>query len=91
MREKLTPEERRLRGHLKDLTNMVLQAVAALDAYGKTERDEARGKTLAAIVNGLDMANDRARYFGLNIDYRKDNKRLVLERAARPSPEESRP
>jgi len=32
------------------------------------------GKTIASLANILEMANDKARYFHLGIDYRKDDK-----------------
>jgi len=37
------------------------------------------GKTIAALANRLEMANDEARYFNLGVDYRKDDKDKVWQ------------
>lgn len=67
-------DARKLKEHLTGLTAVVRAGVAALDRYGATEQDHERGKALARIANALEMENDRARYFGLGVDWRKDVK-----------------
>jgi len=37
------------------------------------------GKTIAALANRLEMANDEVRYFNLGVDYRKDDKDKVWQ------------
>lgn len=64
----ITPEQhqiRALRRHLRDLTAVVAQAIAALDTEMKQPSTLERGKRVARVCNALEMANDRARHFGL--------------------------
>lgn len=63
------------REHLATLTAFVAGTIAKLDAEMRLPSDHARGQRIAKIMNDLEMANDRARYFGLGIDWRTDNKR----------------
>jgi hypothetical protein len=67
-------EARKLRSHLNELTAAVGKHLRALDAEMKKPSDVERGKRIAALANDLDLANDRARYFGLGVDYRRDKK-----------------
>jgi hypothetical protein len=66
---------RDLTKHLKDLTASVGGFLARLDIVMEGPSTEARGKRVAELTNQLEMANDRARFFGLGINYRGDNKR----------------
>jgi hypothetical protein len=68
-------EARKLKAHLTDLTGTTMQALAALDGIGARKDLPADiGKALARVANGLEVANDKARYFGLGVDWRKDRK-----------------
>jgi hypothetical protein len=60
--------------HLERLTKHVMAAIGALDRMGR-ELDGDAGKRIAGLVNALEMSNDHARYFGLGIDFRKDQKK----------------
>ena len=61
--------------YLKSLTETVGQFLVALDAVMKLPSTVDRGKEVAILANALEMENDKARYFGLGIDYRTDKKR----------------
>lgn len=77
---------RKYRNHLKVLTEEVRLHIAELDRLCKLPSTPDRGRALAKLANDLEMANDKARYFGLGIDYRTDEKgRLVI-----PHPEPAR-
>jgi hypothetical protein len=73
----LLPEKevRNLRKYLTDLTKSVKICLNAFDEEMKKPSSNERGKRIAQICNALEMENDRARYFGLGIDYRKDKKK----------------
>ncbi len=75
-------ESRKMRKHLVDLTNVVRAHIDALDLLMKMPSTPERGKTVAALCNHLEMANDKARYFGLGVDYRRDRKRRARAPAA---------
>jgi hypothetical protein len=66
---------RDLTKHLKDLTASVGGFLARLDIAMEGPSTESRGKRIASLASDLEMANDRARFFGLGIDYRGDKKR----------------
>lgn len=70
-------EARNLRRALKSLTADVRAALRALDDVMRQPESEGRGKAIAAISNALEMSNDRARYFALGEDYRKDARRAL--------------
>lgn len=70
----ISPEQRKLKKHLTDLTSAVAQYIALLDQVMKERESAERGKRIAHLSNQLEMANDTARYFGLGIDYRTDRK-----------------
>ncbi len=65
---------RNQRTHLKALTDHVLRHLVWLDEEMRSPESQERGKRLAALANALEVANDSARYHGLGIDFRKDNK-----------------
>lgn len=67
-------ELRNLKKNLKALTDNVLRHLVWLDEEMKKPESLSRGKRLAQISNALDIANDAARYHGLGVDFRKDNK-----------------
>ncbi len=56
------------------ITNTVMAYIAAVDALMKQPHSDAREKKLAFLVNQLEIENDRARYFSLGVDWRKDKK-----------------
>lgn len=67
-------EAQNLKRALKELTISVGNALNALDQIMKTTADGERGQKVAKVCNFLEIANDRARYFALHIDYRTDRK-----------------
>ena len=67
-----TTKERKYLGVLTKTVQMFLRAHDALMRQPSTVE---RGKRIARLSNALEMANDRARYFGLGIDYRTDKHR----------------
>lgn len=70
----LKRDAKKYRKHLVDLTAAVKYALSALDNIMKGPSTSDRGKRVAAVCNALEMTNDRARYFGLDVDWRKDKK-----------------
>lgn len=68
-------QARRYKAALKELSGHVTTAVRAMDAIMKESESAHRGKMIAAILNGLEMANDRVRFFQLGVDWRKATKR----------------
>lgn len=69
-----TREARELRRHLQDLADGVLLYLDGLDTVMKLPDSPERGRRIAALANALDMANDKARYGALGVDYRRDDK-----------------
>jgi hypothetical protein len=67
-------EARNLRKHLRSLTMQVMAIVARMDRIMKQPESNLRGKQIAEAMNALEMSNDSARYFGLDIDFRADKK-----------------
>lgn len=70
----IVPSERKLKQHLRDLSDAVTAHLSALDAAMKQPESAKRGRTIAKLANDLDLANDRVRYFALGVDYRTDKK-----------------
>lgn len=71
----LNKSNREMRKYLAELTVAVRKSIDTIDMIMKGPSTVERGKRIAVVFNYLEMANDRARYFGLGIDYRKDKKR----------------
>jgi hypothetical protein len=70
---------RTARAALKELTRAVSLACAQLDQVMTHPESQARGKRVAAIVNALDLANDRALHFALTQSFAviaREKKRL---------------
>ena len=67
-------DTRNLRTNLKALTDQVMRHLVWLDAEMKKPESPERGKQIAKMANVLEVANDAARYHGLGIDFRNDNK-----------------
>lgn len=65
---------RRMRKHLVELSEAVTEHLAGLDAEMAKPSTVERGKRIAVLASSLDMANDRVRYFALDVDYRTDVK-----------------
>jgi hypothetical protein len=63
-----------VRRHLVGLTSAVRTHLAALDQLMLGPSTYKRGRQVARLCNQLDMENDKARYFGLGIDFRTDKK-----------------
>ena len=59
---------------LKELSAAVTTAINAIDLAMKGTITAETGNKIARIVNALDFANDKARYFHLGIDWRTDKK-----------------
>jgi hypothetical protein len=72
-------EARKLRDSLTTLTTTVLNFLGHLDREMKKPSTVERGERIAVLCNAVEMANDSARYFGLGIDYRTDQKPRVAE------------
>jgi hypothetical protein len=64
-----------VRQHLVTLTNNVLGYLAQLDALMKQPSGRERDRSTATLSNALELANDRARYFGLGVDHAADKKK----------------
>ena len=60
-----TPE----RKYLKELTTTVSQFLVAIDRVMQAEESGKRGKSIAHLCNALQLANDRAKRFGLGLDF----------------------
>lgn len=54
--------------YLRELTACVRAHLAALDAEMEQPSTANRGRRIAALCNSLELANDRARHFGLGIE-----------------------
>ena len=63
-----------VRKHLVGLTSAVRTHLAALDRLMQGSSTYERGRQVAQLCNQLNMENDKARYFGLGIDFRTDKK-----------------
>ena len=77
----MTASERDLRKHLVDLTTAVRNYLVSIDAVMALPESKERGQEIARLSNALEMANDRARFFGLDIDYRTGKKRQKAVKA----------
>ena len=73
--------ERALRKHLTDLTTAVRNYLVSIDQAMRRPESKERGQEIARLSNALEMANDRARFFGLDIDYRTGKKRQKAVKA----------
>jgi hypothetical protein len=62
----------RQRKALVTLTTNVKNYVAHMDRLMSEPSSAERGKKVAELTNTLAMANDHARYFALDIDWRRD-------------------
>ena len=70
-------EAREYRKHLATLTVAVLAYLSRLDTAMKAPASHARDQEIARLANALEMANDKARHFGLGIDLRTGRKAKV--------------
>ena len=71
----MAAEDRQLKKHLVELTTAVRTYLALLDKTMQQQAGTAeRGRAIAKLSNALELENDRARYFGLGIDYRTDKR-----------------
>jgi len=70
----MTPEERKireLRKHLRDLTQTVMRYLSLMDEAMKMPSTEDRGKRIAQLNNQLELQNDIAKRYGLEIGLKK--------------------
>lgn len=74
----LTPKERSLRVHLRNLTAAALECVALLDALMKLPATPKRGSAIALVRNHLEWSSDLAR-MGLGVSLRGLSKRPVAK------------
>lgn len=65
-------EALRQREALKQLTVSVGQAIAALDEIMKQPSTLERAKRVVQVLTALEMAKDAARFFALDVDWRKE-------------------
>ncbi len=73
----MTADEReikRLKANLKQLTDAVMLYIRRMDDLSGQPSTAEVGRQKAALINGLEMDNDRARYNGLGVDFRTDRK-----------------
>jgi hypothetical protein len=71
----LKAENRKLKKYLKELTATTSHYLACIDVLHDREHSAWRDGQVAQLTNYLEYANDQARYFGLGVDYRTDDKR----------------
>ena len=72
--KRLRKENRELKKYLGNHAVVIADALSALDAAMKGPSTVDRGKTIAAVSNTLEYANDCLMHFGLKFDFRKMNK-----------------
>ena len=77
----LKRENRKFKKHLTELASAVLAYLALLDAVMLEPQSNERGKKLGALAGQLEFANDKARFFGLGIDFRTDTARKAKAKA----------
>ncbi len=65
----LAKEVNTLRENLKLLVDTVEPFIAQIDAEMKKPSDEARGKRIAKLVGVLELNKDRAKRYGLRLDF----------------------
>ena len=76
----MTPRELRdQQRHFKILGTQVISFLAQMDLLMKQRESNDRGKAIAALCNALELANDAALRFGLNLE-RKGAKLQKLKR-----------
>jgi len=82
-----TAAERKYRKALDDLTVEVGAFLAALDIVMKRPPSPEKGKIVAKLATHLDMANDAAMHFTLDMSFRRINSRKAkAEASVKPSP-----
>lgn len=69
---------RHFRKHLTELINATSLALNQLDALMKQPSTYERGQNIAKVLNNLDLANDRAKHFGLGLDLR--NRKAIVRK-----------
>lgn len=74
----MTPKEKALRAHLRDLTTVVLECVALFDALMPLPATRKRDSAVALVRNHLELCNDLAR-MGLGTSLRGLSKRPVAK------------
>lgn len=85
MAKRIPPKPaRHYESYLKTLTKNVAVIISEIDGMAK-QLDGSAGKRIARLVNALEYENDRARYFGLGIDFRTDKKRTAASHSPRNS------
>jgi hypothetical protein len=68
-------DAKKYRAHLTILAGQVRAYLAALDRVMNSGRTgDKLGREIAKLSNALEIENDKARYFGLGIDFRTDKK-----------------
>src|SRR5688572_5533872 len=77
--------QRVMKEQLRRLTDAVLVYVAGMDAMVAARKDvpDDIGRWLAQNVHALEFTNDAARYHGLGINFRTDDKERAVAQAAK--------
>lgn len=76
-------KNRDLKRHLTALTTTTLVFLERLDQVMREPSAPDRGAKIAKLSNALDFANDTARFNGLHISFRDDDKKAALQKASR--------
>lgn len=64
-------EARRQKKGVQDLTNAVTHAINQMEVLMKQPSTVERGRAIAKVLNELDLANDTARHFLLDVPLKK--------------------
>lgn len=80
MKSTIERENSKSKKALKELSDAVLLFLDWIDNEMRKPSDVTRGKRIAQACNSLDMINDGIRFNCLGVDFRKDDKRKVLEK-----------
>lgn len=64
-------KSRELGKYLRELTRVVLEHLSEIDKEMRGPSTLERGRRIAALCNQLELANDRARHFGLGDSLKK--------------------
>lgn len=75
----LKAEIRNLKTHLTSLVLTAEQTIRLIDGEMKMPSTSGRGKIIARLLNALEMCKDRAKRYGLNLDF--DGKPIRKKRA----------
>lgn len=69
---------------LQGLSDNVLLFLHQLDKVMRSPESKNRGAEVAKLCNALDLTNDQVRFGSLGVDFRADDKALVVARLLKP-------